>query len=135
MLEFIFSTRVSSSFHNESCSSKEDESSDAGITSGRKFLSLVISLGLSCVNDPESCGLLGLSDSEARLLRLNEEGTFDESALFDEDDTVKPAFLVELEVVVLKLVVLGAHVLSVLILRVYLGGFTILCTDPLAIDR
>ena len=98
-------------------------------------MSFVISLGLSCVNDAESCGLLGLSDKEARLLRLT-KGCFDESALFDEDDddTVKPAFLV-VELVVVLLVVLDAHDVSVLILRVYLDGFTILCTDPLAIDR
>ena len=98
-------------------------------------MSFVISLGLSCVNDAESCGLLGLSDKEARLLRLT-KGCFDGSALFDEDDdddTVTPAFLV-VELVVVLLVVLDAHV-SVLILRVYLDGFTILCTDPLAIDR
>ena len=95
-------------------------------------MSFVISLGLSCVNDPESCGVLGLSDKEARLLLLT-KGCFDDSALFDgDDDTVKPAFLVELAVVLL--VVLDVHV-SVLILRVYLDGFTILCTDPLAIDR
>ena len=96
-------------------------------------MSFVISLGLSCVNDPESCGLLGLSDKEARLLLLT-KGCFDDSALFneDDDDTVKPAFLVELADVLL--VVLDVHV-SVLILRVYLDGFTILCTDPLAIDR